>query len=189
MRNYQLPEFTISPDLRDHPKDQTAYFTFLKSVEKDLSTELSVNDRLAALEVYGVGSRVVGQLNSAELSLKVAIQICEREKYFSRLLQNKVRLAHVFQWKKNFDRSNDLFLECEKMLGPDISPGLTAAFWQHKGKNLFDQEFFELAAECFSMALEIRKQHGVPTDQIQSSEYALAQAQIRIEETNSDLPK
>ncbi len=180
MRNYQLPEYQVGRDLRDLPKDATAYFQFLKNIEKDLQQNLSSNDRLAALEVYAIASRRAGQLNSAELSLKVAIQICEKENYPEKLLQNKIRLAHVFQWKRSFDRANDLFLECEKQLNSVTSPALVAAFWQHKGKNLFDQEFYELSAECFQKALDLRLQTQAPEDQIESSRFALEVAQERM---------
>ncbi len=92
----------------------------------------------------------------------------------------KIRLANCFQWQKRFVLSDSLFEELEKCL-PTVSVSLQAFFWQHKGKNEFDQGHYQLAKGCFQKALEMRVKHQLAHDLIESSQIALFEASKRIE--------
>lgn len=55
-----------------------------------------------------------------------------------------------------------------------MSASLQTAFWQHKGKNEFDQEHYQQALDCFEKALDIRIQNQLSQDVIESSQSAIS---------------
>jgi tetratricopeptide (TPR) repeat protein len=52
---------------------------------------------------------------------------------------------------------------------------------QHRGRVLFDQGADEQAAADFAEALRLRREHGAPADQIESSQFALETVKSRLE--------
>jgi hypothetical protein len=56
-------------------------------------------------------------------------------------ISQQIRLAHVYQWKKNFNLSNMMFEEILKTCEREEGLGALIDFsWQHAGKNYFDQQ-------------------------------------------------
>lgn len=88
-----------------------------------------------------------------------------------------IRLAHVYQWKKEFDKSQILFDQAKALINEKpVSEGLQAAYHQHLGKLYFDQQYFGKAQAEFSTALSIRERIVAPKDQIESSRESLKEA-------------
>lgn len=144
-----------------------------------------INDsekKTSILGQIGVWLRILGDLESAESSLRQALQIVESGQLgINWEIQQKLRLAHVLQWKGLFDQSNTLFAEaidkCRTI--PEANIYLSFAL-QHAGKNLFDQNRFQEALEMFNEALKIRKVIAAPINQTQSTELAIAITKSRL---------
>jgi len=101
------------------------------------------------------------------------------------LIQNLIRLAHVYQWKREFEKSHALFDQAKSLIEEDlVSKVLRAAYHQHLGKLYFDQQYFDKAQNEFSTALNIRESISAPHDQIESSKAALKCA---IKKSSSDV--
>ena len=128
----------------------------------------------------GIAYRITHQLELAEECLTEAVLQAYATKQEELIFAAKFGLAHCFQWQKRFVLSDSLFEELEKYL-PTISVSLQAFFWQHKGKNEFDQGHYQLAKDCFQKALEMRVNHQLAHDLIESSRIALSEASKRIE--------
>jgi tetratricopeptide (TPR) repeat protein len=87
----------------------------------------------------------------------------------------QVRLAHVYQWRREFGEADRLFAAA---LAADLSPAARASVRQHAGKNLFDQGRYAEAREHFERAREVRRD-GDP-DLLASTEVALDAVRRRL---------
>ncbi len=125
--------------------------------------------------MVGVHQRTLMLLNESENTLRGVLEIISKENLsISLYAQNKIRLAHVYQWQRKFDKSNLAF---EEIIGlcssnEDASQYLHFAF-QHHGRNLFDQKKYQEAFEKFECALKIRNEINAPEDQLQSTRAAI----------------
>lgn len=97
----------------------------------------------------------------------------ERSDNGTNLFVNKLRLANTYQWERNFQKSNEMFEELVEIAEKYVEyKGYLDFVYQHNGKNLFDQEEYELALTNFKKALAIRIQKG-NNELIQSTELAI----------------
>jgi tetratricopeptide (TPR) repeat protein len=95
---------------------------------------------------------------------------------------NSIRLAHVYQWMKHFDRAEALFIVVINKCREDSQASEYLSFaLQHYGKLTFDQERYDEALEYFEAAMELRRNAG---DQslIDSTQLALDITRKRISE-------
>ena len=132
----------------------------------------------------GVYLRQLKQLDEAEEVLHKALLLIETHLLGVKFeVQQKIRLVHVYQWKKRFKDSNNLLLEtiqkCREL--PEVS-GYLAFALQHMGKNLFDQNRFDEALTHFEEALQLRIEQNSPVNQIDSTKLAI---QVTIQRINS----
>lgn len=119
--------------------------------------------------------RSLDLFEEAESSIKTALQlIFENNLGIGKETQNKIRLAHVYQEKKDFKQSSALFDEIIKTCrtNPSAEPLLHFAL-QHAGKNYFDQGQYQKARDFFEETLKIRKTISAPQDQLESTQMAL----------------
>jgi tetratricopeptide (TPR) repeat protein len=123
--------------------------------------------------LIGVYSRIVGLLDDAEKHIKQALSLYQNEQKVSGILTNKIRLAHVYQWKEEFNRADSLYEEVIE----DISDNqhclhLLDFVYQHYGKSKFDQKDYIKALELFEKAFEIRVEKD-NQELIKSTEHAI----------------
>ena len=115
--------------------------------------------------------RIAKCIDEAELNLSKALALSESP---SKKIQNLIRLAHVYQWEKEFLKARALLDQAKHLINENtISESLTAAFHQHLGKFYFDQCYVGLAITEFELALKIRTAIKVPQDQVDSTLLAL----------------
>ena len=123
----------------------------------------------------GVHLRTLGSLQEAEQVLREALQITEGHKLGLKWeMQQKIRLAHVLQWKREFMASDTLFNEVIAVCrsNSDVDMYLDFAL-QHAGKNFFDQNRLSEALAFFQEAMSIRMKRQAPQDQIESTALAI----------------
>ena len=127
----------------------------------------------------GVAYRILKQLEKAEEFLTRALDLCSDNEEI--IFAAKIRLAHCFQWQKRFELSNSMFNELQTELFHKIKNlKLISFFWQHKGKNEFDQGHFSEALSCFEKSLQIRIEQAFSHDLIESAQIAVSEAKNRL---------
>ncbi|WP_168196673.1 tetratricopeptide repeat protein [Bdellovibrio sp. ZAP7] len=163
-------------NLRSVPVDPIGLRKYVIDLLGSLATASSHAKRVSILGEAGVHLRCLGDLSEAEQVLREALRIVEEEQLGLRKeVQQKIRLAHVLQYKKQFKYSDKLFKEViEVCRVNDKANGLLHFALQHAGKNLFDQNRFTEALALFEEAMELRLKQEAPEDQIKSTAQAIA---------------
>lgn len=173
----QRPGSHFDQDLRDVPDSQTEWIKFVENLKVKLKDENHPAQKLILFEHIGMAARTLARLDEAEFYLKKALALSHGYPSQSRFIQNLIRLAHVYQWKKEFEKSQILFDQAKSLMDEKpVSEGLQAAYYQHLGKLYFDQHYFGKAQAEFSAALSIRERISAPIDQIESSRESLKEA-------------
>lgn len=170
-----MPHLFFDKNLRDIPVDLVALKQEVQKLHDFLPCITDPKTRVSTLGQIGVYLRRLEDLDAAESTLNEALKIISENNLGQALaVQQKIRLGHVLQWKKQFDKSNPLFLkvisECRENL--ELTQYLDFAL-QHSGKNLFDQKRFQEALTQFNEALILRQNRKAPLDQVESTELAI----------------
>ena len=173
--------FFIDDNLRDIPKNPELVKQRVEYLESQVRETSSSDEQVKFYGEMGGLYRVLGQLELAEDFLQKALALVKENNLGQRMyVIFGIRLAHVWQWQKKFEKSNFLFerllqicrqeKDCENLL--DFT-------YQHQGKNFFDQGNYKRALECFSRALDIRVKRK-NLDLIQSTEFAIQVTQKKL---------
>ncbi len=159
----------------DFPKNPEVVHVKINELLKESKSCTDVKKNVSLLGMIGVHQRSLMQLRKAEQTLKQALEIIAKENLSIALYaQNKIRIAHVYQWQEKFDISNSAFEEVIELctINEEASQYLHFAY-QHHGRNLFNQKKYLEAYENFEHALKIRKEINAPEDQLQSTRVAI----------------
>lgn len=173
------PQFILNENLRFVPEDHTALRNYIEALKTDLAETIDPNKRASLLGEIAVYLRSLNRFQEAETYLFDALGIISSQNLgTAKEVQQKIRLAHVWQENKDFKKSNALFAEVIQVCreNGDANPYFDFAL-QHAGKNYFDQGQYQLALDYFSEALEIRLKKNSPPDQIESSQAAIRRTQ------------
>jgi GNAT superfamily N-acetyltransferase len=177
----KTPDFYFDENLWERPKELQAWTVFVVSLEEKLKKAVDPAVELKTLEYLGVAYRTVLRLDEAEVTLARAVHLAEGLGTVSRRVQNLVRLAHVYQWKREFRKAYDLHDQINGIRGEHaISEELAASLHQHIGKVLFDGGFYAAAQAEFTLALNERQRLQVPAEQIESSLIAQKESRRRV---------
>ena len=179
----QMPGSHFDQDLKDVPDNHAEWIKFIDDLEMKLKDENHAAEKLNLNENLGMACRIVLRLEQAEKYLKKAVTLSYSHSSHGRLVQNLIRLAHVYQWKKEFEKAALLFDQAKSLLEEhQVSEGLRASYHQHLGKLYFDQRHFAQAKAEFVTALRLREDISAPPDQIESSKNSLKQCVLRLGE-------
>ncbi|HEY0735936.1 MAG TPA: hypothetical protein VGD69_13570 [Herpetosiphonaceae bacterium] len=151
-----------------------------------------LSERLAGLDrrqrarvcgLCGVYARILRDFDAAHAFLHQALDLAAQLGDERLLFNNRIRLAHVYQWQAQYARSNELF---ENLLATSHDQPLLASLldflYQHAGKNAFDQQQYDRAEHYLREALRLRRVKG-DLALIESTEHALALVQQRKQHT------
>ena len=180
----ELPKFHFDSDLKEVPDNFEEWKSFCNELKSKLNDPLSLEEELQCYEFLGVAKRILRELQEAEAYLQKAVSLAHTYPKISRLIQNLIRLAHVYQWAGEFEKSQGFFDQAGELISDnEVSEYLVAAYRQHLGKLYFDQGKFEKAREEFELALSIRTKISAPKDQIESSQMSLEAAIAKLKTT------
>lgn len=180
VRQFVQPSYHFDQDLRDVPDNMDEWTSFFENLKSQLKEEVHPENRLHLIEYIGMTARTLLKFEEAETFLLKAVSLTYDSPKHGRLIQNLIRLAHVYQWKKDFEKSHLLFDQARALMNErPVSDSLRAAYHQHLGKLYFDQQLYGLAQAEFGLALKIRKGIPAPMDQLQSSEASYNEAVSR----------
>jgi tetratricopeptide (TPR) repeat protein len=143
--------------------------TLREVVDEDEAEELeTVRDLLSAklariaenaararlLSLRAVVSRILGELQKAHADGKLALAHAEATGELRRIAIAQARLAHVLQWRGEYEEADRLFALANSTELPDR---LRATMHQHAGKCAYDQDRYIEACNHFELAMELRK--------------------------------
>ena len=161
-------------EVLENPKDAHQH---VQTLLNQANTAENPLERSKNLGLAGVFLRMLRKLEEAQMYLEEAIQILSTNPNHRQLCIQQIRLAHVYQWQKDFSRSNILF---DQLLESEQKSELADFVWQHVGKNYFDQKRYKEALDSFQNALKLRQIKNSPKDQIESSENAISETLKRL---------
>jgi tetratricopeptide (TPR) repeat protein len=124
--------------------------------------------RARLLSLRAVVSRILGDLDQAFADGKLALAHAEATGELRRMAIAQARLAHVLQWRGEFDDADRLFALANSTELPDR---LRAIMHQQSGKCAYDQGRYIEACNHFDLALQLRKEED--PDLITQTEVAL----------------
>ncbi len=168
-------EKIFDENLRDVPCDPVGLKEYVDELEQNLKTTSENIERVRILGQIGVHLRSLGELDLAEEKIQRALEIIKNHELGIKWeIQQKIRLAHVLQWKRLFEQSNMLFDEILSVCRTNTEAGVYLDFaLQHAGKNIFDQARYQEALLYFEEALQLRIHRCAPADQLASTEQAI----------------
>ena len=178
------PPFNIAyrfdDNLRELPEDRNDVQRAIAWWRARLSQADSVQ-RVALLGYIGGYSRMLSALDEAEATLTEAVALADQLGDARSALVNRIRLAHVYQWQRDFVRSNARFAEILQRCEDEPKAEFYLDFaLQHAGKNQYDQNHLEAAQSLFERALVLRRAKG-NTEFIASTEQALLRVHQRLD--------
>jgi len=148
-------------------------------------------DHFLQMQMYGelgIYCRILGQLDDAESYIYAAISLAHELLDKQARLVNLMQLAQIHQWRGDFpacDRILEQVIDACEAYRDASRPEQENPFniyldqaYHHLGLSKLDQGSYDLAADLFQAALDIREDKG-DSDAIKASQYALAVTQAR----------
>jgi tetratricopeptide (TPR) repeat protein len=111
--------------------------------------------RARLLSLRAIVSRILGDLTKALADGKLALAHAEATGELRRIAIAQARLAHVHQWRGEYDEADRLFALANST---ELPGRLRASMHQHAGRCVYDQGRFIEACNHFERALELRKE-------------------------------
>lgn len=171
----KLPSFHFDTDLKEVPDNEQEWLDLIWASTLKLQTAETDKEKLLLFETLALAFRITNQLTEAERYQAEALALSNTP---IKKIQNLTRLAIIYQWQKKFVEAKELYSQVLiLMTNNDASRILLAAYHQHLGKLYFDQEQYNSSIKEFEIALKIRIEINAPLDQLESSRFALNQAQ------------
>ncbi|MFN8674291.1 MAG: tetratricopeptide repeat protein [Candidatus Sericytochromatia bacterium] len=156
MKNLNTKTYFLS-NLRPSPENISDYIKHVDFLENTLLKLEQKNEKAKLFSEIGFKKAILENYLDAINYLEKAIKIFEELNLEKNLIVAKIRLATTFQWAKNFEKANKLFdLILEEINKNTNLIDYKDFAYQHRGKNFFDQFFYEKALDDFEKALEIR---------------------------------
>jgi tetratricopeptide (TPR) repeat protein len=161
--------WSFDPDtLRERADDEEGLQEIREALTGKLNAHTDNPTRARLLSLRAVVSRILGDLQKALADGKLALAHAEATGELRRIAIAQARLAHVLQWREEFEESDRLFALANSTELPDR---LRATMHQHAGKSAYDQGRYIEACNHFEKALELRKAED--PEMIASTELAL----------------
>ena len=166
--------YAFDKNLREYPcnaQDMRKALTWIIERLEANSFEPHQHIRMAGLA--GSLARILRDFKTAHQNLEQALRLAQIANEKKSVTANELRLAHLYQWERQFGTSTAMFDKIIKNCETDVELEAYLDFaYQHAGKNAFDQGHYEQAETFFKKALRIRSQRG-NADLIESTELAL----------------
>jgi tetratricopeptide (TPR) repeat protein len=167
-------------NLRDVPNNRGDMRQAIEDYQVQLNS-LDTAARLRLMGAIGTYQRILCRLDDARDTLEQTVQLAEQLNDRQAHFVNRLRLAHTYQWRGEFETSNRLFAEliAEAERDPALDP-YRHFVYQHAAKNHFDQAQYGQALELFERALAIREGKGEQS-LIDSTEWAIEVTRRRLD--------
>jgi len=176
-------QFYYDDHLRAIPCDPVKLRKFIVQQERAIKGLEDPSEQVSVLGEVAVYRRILGDLAGAEKILTECLRVIETENLgVWKELQQKIRLAHVYQDMSDFSKSNGLLKDVLRVCDERSDLETMRAFaLQHSGKNFFAQERYREALDLFESAKDLRIKLEVPQEQIDSTQTAIDRTCAQIE--------
>lgn len=144
--------FTLDEVLRERPNNRESMSQGLEYIKEFLSKETDPLKRAQLLSLSGIYSRILLELVQSEKALEDAIDIYKANGKKVQGLGAKMRLAVTYTWKKEFGKSDHIFLGTIEKLKATKEAALLKHLdyaYLHYGKSQFEQERYLPALDYF----------------------------------------
>lgn len=106
------PKSYFDENLRDVPESVEKTKAYVDRIKESLVDTFSSREKVRLLGEIGVYQRRLSELDLSEKSLRDALELIDVHNLGIAVeIQQKIRLAHTLQWKRNFTDSTPLFSE------------------------------------------------------------------------------
>jgi hypothetical protein len=156
-------EYSIDLTLRERPEDMASMKQGVKFLREKLEEETDETACAGLLTMIGSYERILLELSESEKALLESIEKYKAVGKKANALGAKLRLAVTHQWKKEFDKADNIFIDTITKLENTEEPKLLHYLnfaHQHYAKSLFEQQRNDIALDNFVAALEIRLASG-----------------------------
>jgi tetratricopeptide (TPR) repeat protein len=149
-------EWAFDPEtLREVVDDEEGLLEIREMLTGKMGQFADNASRARLLSLRAIVSRILGDLTKALADGKLALAHAEATGELRRIAIAQARLAHVHQWRTEFDEADRLFALANSTELPDR---LRATMHQHAGRCAYDQGRYMEACNHFERALELRKE-------------------------------
>lgn len=156
-------DFYYAEDLREVPKNPEEMRRGIEQLKDSLEKEDDELKRASLMSQIGSYARIFGDLDLAENMYNDALSVIENKGKVHHVLAIKLRLAIVYQWKKEYSKADNIFSKSikhiEKTRDENVQKYLDFAC-QHYAKSLFEQGLYQRALDHLIRALELRLEKG-----------------------------
>jgi len=152
-------DYQINEQLREEAVDFRAMTEGIEHLKDELEDTTDPLKRASILSLLGVFNRITEDYIGSVECLQEAYDIFKNEKKFLAAFVARLRLGVTLQWKKDFIKSEKIFLNCIEIARNSDDPALAGYedfAIQHIAKCKFDQGFYNEALEYFTEAMELR---------------------------------
>ncbi|GAA0937909.1 tetratricopeptide repeat protein [Virgisporangium aurantiacum] len=138
----------------------TALFHEIRAgLSERLATAGDDRSRARLLSMRAAVSRSLGDLDPAKADGVRALAYAEAVGDLRLLSTVRTRVAHVLQWRREFEAADRLFALADS---PELPDRARAFVYQHAGKCVFDQGRYIEAVNHFERALDLRRDDPDP---------------------------
>ncbi|WP_230875029.1 tetratricopeptide repeat protein [Lysinibacillus cavernae] len=167
-------DFYFDKHLREVPISKNDMIKGIDFLKNEILSHCDNGQELASIYgLIGVYSRIINKIEESKKYLSLAIELNRQLGNHKRIFVNELRLAHTYQWEKNFQESNKIFKKLMEQSENNSDNHYLDFVYQHYGKNLYDQSDYRLALTYFEKALRLRVNKG-NQELIDSTEYAIS---------------
>lgn len=153
--------FHIDRNLREQPEDLEDMKRGIRFWRDQLETTEPISLKALLNGRIGVFSRIVKDLDESERRLRSAIDQHDILQDHKQIFVNQLRLAHTYQWKKEFTKANQMFNELMMKLHKNpLYQDYKDFLYQHYAKCKFDEGKYDAAYSLFQVALRVRIDKG-----------------------------
>ncbi len=153
--------FHIDRNLREQPEDLEDMKRGIRFWRDQLETTEPLSLKALLNGRIGVFSRIVKDLDESERRLRSAIEQHDILQDHKQIFVNQLRLAHTYQWKKEFTKANQMFNELMMKLHKNpLYQDYKDFLYQHYAKCKFDEGKYDAAYSLFQVALRVRIDKG-----------------------------
>lgn len=169
----EKPELVFDSYLREYPSDIKKFEKYLKLLCFQIQKSTDPEQKYKFLCEYGVLLRIHKNFDESLHVLNEVLAYAMQSGKKTGVIQNLVRLAHVYQWQGEFKAAEQSYAQIATLIEKwEISESLRATILQHQGKLYYDQNLYTKALSYFETALFLRKKLETTQEQIDSSELA-----------------
>ena len=154
--------YHFDDNLRDIPNSPIQMQQAVEYLQTEFDKSVGdIEQQIYLAGLIGGYARMLHDFKTAQQVLTTALNLCDRINNKRLKIVNSIRLAHLYQWQRQYENSeallNWVLEQCQN--NSEFKSYLDFAY-QHFGKCKFDRAKYKEAEYYLSKALELRHQKG-----------------------------